>query len=240
MVTPVEQLIKDTANLEPGDIHAGDYIRKPEAETDEAPSVPGSMITDLKSAGYTTLYDTETRESSLVNNNMLATQLKVKRIDGSLVFTRVQPAEGPWRGNILCFLHEDQPERAKYAAMGFSACRKSSLPNRFQAANHARNKHRYEWKAVEDERAASERREDRQVQRELLRSVTPARAVTVATESEPLIVPESPIVVVEDPIEQPLAVKSGQCGKCDWKSDAKRSASRKMSLKRHIGSAHKE
>ena len=237
MVTPVEQLIKDTANLEPGDIHAGDYIRKPEAETDEAPSVPGSMITDLKSAGYTTLYDTETRESSLVNNNMLATQLKVKRIDGSLVFTRVQPAEGPWRGNILCFLHEDQPERAKYAAMGFSACRKSSLPNRFQAANHARNKHRYEWKAVEDEREARERREDRQVQRELLRSVTPAQAVPVA---EPPLVSDK--VIQDEPLTNlpAPAVKSGQCDQCGWKSDAKRSSSRKMSLRRHIGSAHKE
>jgi hypothetical protein len=168
---PLDQLIEDTAALEPGDVKAGDYIRRPGAATEDMPDLAGMVVADMSSAGWSMLYDTVTRESSVVNNNMKAAQLKATRSDGSLVFTAVKPSQGPRRGSIKCFLHEDQPDRAKYAEMGFAACPKASLPNQYQADNHARNRHRDEWRAVEAEREALERVEDRKVAQAMLQAV---------------------------------------------------------------------
>ena len=220
----VSKLIKDTAALEPGDVQAGDYVRKPAAETEDKPELAGMVVADMVSAGWTTLYDTITREPSTVNNNMKAAQLKVRRPDGTLVFTDVKPSEGPRRGSIKCFLHEDQPDRPRYAAMGFDACAKATLPNQFQAENHARNKHRDEWNAVEAEQKSRERREDRESQQALFRAVAGGPPAAVA----PVMRSEVGALSI-DP-----SGRSGQCKQCDWRSEARKSSVRKGSLKQHM------
>ena len=223
-MTPLDQLVHDVEAIEtgePGDIQAGTYVQKPQAGGDETdPGKPGAMVTDLVSAGYSILYDTRSAEASVVNNNMVPSQLKATRVDGSLVFQRNKPPFEPWRGSIKCFLHKDSPDRAKYDEMGFGVCAKETLPNVFQAENHARNRHRDEWRAVESDRGAREREEDRAVQRALLQSVAGRTEVNVAV------------------AEPPVQVQSGQCVQCDWKSDARKRASRKMSLARHVEQAH--
>jgi hypothetical protein len=211
MATPIDQLIKDTQSLEPGDFQAGDYIREPVAEAANKPEVGGMVVSDLESAGYTILYDTITREPSYVNNNMLLPQLKVVRDDGSFVFTRAKPSKGPWRGTIKCFLHPGQPDRSRYDEMGFPSCNKASLPNKYQAENHARNRHRDEWRAVEAERETLEREEERQLQRDM----TSALVETATT-----------------------GPSDGQCGECGWHSSANRRRARRASLARHLSTAH--
>ena len=234
----VSRLIEDTAALEPGDVQAGDYLRKPEVETTDKPEVAGMMVSGLESAGWSILYDTQTREPSVVNNNMKVAQMKVRRLDGTLVFTAIQPIEGPRRGSIKCFLHKDQPEHSHYTAMGFDACGKATLPNQFQAENHARNKHRDEWRAVESEREAREHAEDRKAQLAMLQAVQGSVA-PVATE------PITPFVVEMPVVEPPPfsgdmgpVQRSGQCLQCDWHSNAAKSATRKNSLKQHMGKVH--
>jgi hypothetical protein len=231
MVTDaIEQLAKDTEALEPEGFKVGDYIRKPQMETEDAPEVGGMIVSDLESAGYVMLYDTVTREPSLVNMNMVAAQRKVRRENGSLVFTSVKPAEGPWRGDIKCFLHQDQPERAQYDAMGFSVCAKRTLPNGYQAQNHARHRHRDEWAAVEAEQAEKERREDRAATRAMLNAISGSTTAVV----EPVV--DTSTVNGGPPAEAvPL---SGQCEQCDWKSNARKNQSRKVSLKQHMDRAH--
>lgn len=193
MTTPVETLLKATDALEPGDLKEGDFVRAPAAETEKAPEKPGMIVSGVVSAGYSILYDTISREPSTVNNNMVAAQLRVRRPDGSPVFTRMQPVAGPWRGTIICFLHKEHPDRAKHDAMGFPVCRKQTLPNLFQAENHARNRHRDEWRAVEAEREAIERREDRAAQTALLNAVAGDRAV-VAPVVSPTTTAASPTI----------------------------------------------
>jgi len=224
--TPLEQLERDTDSLEPGDLKPGTYIRRPGAETEANPDgLPGTIISDLDSAGYSYLYDTVSRERSVVNNNMKAAQLKVARLDGSLVFTAAKPSQGPWRGIIKCFLHTDQPDRPKYNAMGFSVCSKSNLPNQYQADNHARNRHRDEWRAVEADRERREREEDRRVQQAVFSSVG------TRGEGTPVVQRSAVAPVIG-------SVRSGQCSQCDWSSDAKRSQNRKVSLKQHVARVH--
>ena len=211
MATPIDQLIRDTESLEPGDFQAGDYIREPVAEAQNKPEVGGMVVSDLASAGYTILYDTITREPSYVNNNMLLSQLRAVREDGSLVFTQTKPSQGPWRGSIKCFLHPSQPDRARYDDMGFPSCIKATLPNKYQAENHARNRHRDEWRAVEAEREIAEREEERQLQRDM----TAALVETATT-----------------------GPSDGQCGECGWHSSATRRRARRASLARHLSTSH--
>jgi hypothetical protein len=227
----IEKLAQDTEALEPGDFKPGEYVQRPEGESEDHPDGrPGMMISDLVSAGHVMLYDTRTSEPSVVNRNMRAPQLKARRPDGSLVFTTVKPEKEPWRGSIKCFLHKDGPNREHYDKMGFPVCKKSTLPSQFQADNHAKNRHRDEWAAVEAEREAGEKREDRAANRALLELVrgngaqAPSEVVdTSSAEAGP------PAVVA--PI-------SGQCIECDWRSQARTNANRKVSLKQHVERAH--
>ena len=227
----IEKLAQDTEAVEPGDFKPGDYVQRPEGESEEHPDGrPGMMISDLVSAGHVLLYDTRTSEPSVVNRNMRAAQLKARRPDGSLVFTLVKPAKEPWRGSIKCFLHKEQPAWPKYEAMGFKSCAKATLPSRFQADNHAKNRHRDEWAAVEAEREAVEKREDRAANRALLELV---RGNGAQAPSE--IVDTSTVEAGPPAVVAPI---SGQCIECDWKSNAKKSASRAISLGRHIKQDH--
>jgi hypothetical protein len=227
----IEKLAQDTEAVEPGDFKPGDYVQRPEGESEEHPDGrPGMMISDLVSAGHVLLYDTRTSEPSVVNRNMRAAQLKARRPDGSLVFTLVKPAKEPWRGSIKCFLHKEQPAWPKYEAMGFKSCAKATLPSRFQADNHAKNRHRDEWAAVEAEREAVEKREDRAANRALLELV---RGNGAQAPSE--IVDTSTVEAGPPAVVAPI---SGQCIECDWRSQARTNANRKVGLKQHVGRAH--
>ena len=172
----VEKLIAETENLEPGDegTKIGKMIQAPTADR------PGMVLADLDSAGYTRVWDTVTREESLINNNMLPAQLAVKRMDGTPIFTRARPEKPPWRGAYKCFLHFTDPHRALYDSMGFTTCNKATMPNQFQAENHNRNRHREEWRAVVAMRELEQREQDRAVQNALLEAVTKSQTPLVA------------------------------------------------------------
>jgi hypothetical protein len=239
---PIATLIEDTEAVErePGDFQAGDRVRDPGPPSVTMPDgVPGSVVADLLSAGHTILYDTITREPSVVNNNMLFTQLESRREDGSRAFTRIKPIEPPWRGSFKCFLHEDQPDRARYDSMGFPTCKKATMPNQYQADNHARNRHRDEWRAVEAEREIRERREDREAQQAMVNAVA-TQGVLIQPSAMPVDVTATDatnVRPVQDIISSP-AIRSGQCQQCNWASTAPKSPSRKSALKRHIASVH--
>lgn len=131
----------------------------------------------LTSAGYVFLYDTRTGDRSLTNRNMLPSQLKKKREDGSRVFTTRPPkaADGkvlqPKVGSHRCFLHPSDPDRALYDSLGLPICLKANLRNDFQAKRHAENRHRGEWRTVEDVRQRTEKEQDRSFQRQMMEAV---------------------------------------------------------------------
>ena len=69
------------------------------------------QVASLESAGYVYVYDTENGERSVVNRNMLETQLQKLREDGTRYFTTVKPDVEPKRGTLKCLLHQDDPSR---------------------------------------------------------------------------------------------------------------------------------
>ena len=160
-------------------------------------------VAQLNSAGWTYIYDTKTGEQSITNKNMLSTQLGKLRPDGTRYFTTARP---PFltvkRGHLKCLLHPDDPNRAHYDEMGLPVCgqidgkpAKSNLTSIFEVRNHMMKKHKREWQIIETERIDTEKTEERDFQRSLLKTASqnqaqaPTKTAKVTgTEERPLYV----------------------------------------------------
>ena len=147
----IEEMIKAQSAPEPG--AEGDKVVHKGDEEQPAPMT----ISSMKSAGYSYVYNIETGDRSLVNNNMLAAQLKKKK-DGKRVFTTTEPTNIVKRPGLKCYLHPDDPNREHYNEMGLTTCKKSNLINEFQKTRHMQRKHKDEWAAIEAEKKEKENR----------------------------------------------------------------------------------
>lgn len=131
-----------------------------------------SVIATVASAGYVFVYDTKTGERSMVNRNMLSTQLNKKREDGTFAFTTVKPETKPFRGTMLCLLHPDGPDRKHYDSFGFAICKKSNLTTQFQVERHMAHRHPQEWATIQKAKVDAEKQQDRDFQKNLMESLT--------------------------------------------------------------------
>ena len=179
---PINTLIKDT--LEPGDMVAGGMVQNAASEDDQiaTPNAPqaGMVISDLESAGWTYLYPVQTKERSLVNNNAVAEQMKLRDENNVPVFTQVYPGE-PWRGEFKCFLHADQPEREMFNQMGFPVCERKAIPSKYQAELHGHNRHRQEWLAYQKVITDAREDENREIARRTLAVMEANAGVSAVT-----------------------------------------------------------
>jgi hypothetical protein len=157
-----EMIAQAQAAAEPGD-RPGTVVEK-----GDTPSV----IRSIDSAGYCDIWDTRTGEKSKTNYNMLPTQLKKRREDGSRVFTTIDPGITPHRGTVKCLLHPDGENRKHYDELGFTVCRKSNLVSLFQLEQHMKHKHKQEYATIEKERADQQRAEDREFQRSIMQAAS--------------------------------------------------------------------
>tara|TARA_R100000808_G_scaffold11517_1_gene29498 strand:+ start:2863 stop:3549 length:687 start_codon:yes stop_codon:yes gene_type:complete len=155
---------------EPGNFNRRQVIHSP------SDAFPLDMqIASLESAGYVYVYDTLNGERSVVNRNMLESQLQKLREDGTRYFTTVKPDVEPMRGTLKCLLHPDDPERGQYDIWGFPTCNKSNLVSEFQVNRHVQIRHRMEWQTIYEERERKEKEEERDFQRQLLGLATQGR-----------------------------------------------------------------
>jgi len=175
----VELMEEAEAAPEPGNFNRRQVIHSP---SDTFPA--DVQVASLESAGYVYVYDTETAERSIINRNMLETQLSKLRPDGTRFFTTVKPTFEPQRGTLKCLLHKDDPERGQYDIWGFPTCNKSNLVSEFQVNRHVQIRHRMEWQTIYDERERKEKEEERDFQRQLLGIATQARAATQSPGSD--------------------------------------------------------
>lgn len=175
------------AGVEPaGEIQQGQVINKPSAG-DDLPMA----VSELRSAGYTYVYDIRNGDRSLVNNNMLARQLEKKDPEtGARVFTTRDPGYRPVAGTSVCWLHESHEYRKYADEFGLPKCRKHNIPSTFQAREHTRKRHPQEYAAINDAVRRDQEAEDRRVQRQLLeqalgRNADPAPATVAVAPDEP-------------------------------------------------------
>jgi len=182
----VEQMLREaTVAPEPGVMKQGKII------SDGSKDLPLG-VTTLTSAGYVFIYDTVTGEPSKINRNMLATKLKMRRPDGTFIFSLKQTVK-PARGTYKCLLHADQPQRDFYSSIGLAVCRKDNLTSMFQVERHMQKRHQQEWATIKAERERTEKQEDREFQKSLI-AVAGGKKSTVTLASQ-LPVSEEPVAV---------------------------------------------
>ena len=163
---------------EPGTFDRRAAIHAPDA------SVPLSVqIAALESAGYVYVYDVRTGSRSIVNRNMLSSQLDKRDEDNTRIFSTVKPDIEPVQGDYKCLLHADQPERNHYDSMGLARCKKENLVSEYQVNRHMSVRHRTEWETIMQEQARAEKDEERAFQRALMDAIAQGVAVPSIAES---------------------------------------------------------
>lgn len=192
----LEMISKAEEAAEPGD-QRGRIVSKDTEDTF------ASGISTVTSAGYVTIYDTKSGVSSLTNRNMLPAQLKKKYEDGTRIFTVTKPRVKLIQGTLLCYLHSDRPERAKYAAMGLPACKKSNLVASYHLDSHMKHRHKQEWTLLENERIKTleqDERTDRRTTLDLMKHMI---------ERDGVIVESTPEAVEAASVEKTAVVTKG-------------------------------
>jgi len=161
----IEEMLAEAEDApEPG---VGDRIIHRGDENQPAPMT----VSELASAGWVYIYDTKDGDRSIANRNMLSMLLDVRYPDGSRRFTTRKLPYEPKAGTYKCMLHADDPNRSHYDEMGLPTCRKRNLTNPYMVTQHMRKRHQREWEAIEQERMAKEKAEDRHFQQMLYNTV---------------------------------------------------------------------
>jgi hypothetical protein len=188
-----EMMARAQAAPEPGSKDR--VVSKGDVET------PPMVLTELTSAGYVWIYETDTGERSKANRNMLDQLLKIRNKDGTFRFTTKKPDNEPVRGTLKCMLHADDPNRAHYAELGLPVCRKSNLTAPYMVEMHMRNRHPSAWATIEKEKFDKEKEEDRAFQRLILKSGLNQAAEKVGT------------TPLQETVERVSDFKCDTCGK---------------------------
>lgn len=185
----IQEMLRDAQPAEmPSDLktnpilHAGDG-------TLQAPMT----VKEISGGGYVWVWDTRTFDRIPILTYMLPSKLRSRRPDGSFRFTTVNPGKLPNRGTVKCLLHPDAENRTHYDELGFRTCRKGNITNQYQLQQHMKKKHPQEWQALEQERAATERKEDRELQKLLVKGVVGNTQSETLLPKDPL--PEAPLYV---------------------------------------------
>lgn len=220
------------------ELNVGDVVNRPNAE--DIDSLPMSFI-EMRSAGYSWVYDVRTGEPFPVNNNMLRGQLaKLDPDTGNRVFTTRDPGYRPTQGTFKCWLHEESNKVEVVKKIGFEFCPKSNINSEFQAREHTRKKHPQEFAAINDAEQRAEEAEDRRIQRELLERVIsnsqPAAAET-ASDFKAGIGVDRASLPEEAPVSAPV---SDTCTECNDVVSAKNKAGLRMAMRHHMKREHPE
>lgn len=158
--------VNDPSSTQKGDMIQGDG------------NTPLSAVSAVSGAGHLKVYAINTQDGkkdgdvSIINANMLPTQLKKRRDSGELAFTALDPGVRPLSGELKCRLHPDDNERETFDEMGLATCHKANIRNKYELNRHMQHRHKQEWGAIEDLMKQKERDEDREFQRALMSSRT--------------------------------------------------------------------
>ena len=164
----IQEMLRDAQPAEmPSDLKANPILHSGDG-TLESPMT----VKELSGAGYVWVWDTRTYDKIPILTYMLPSKLRSRRPDGSFRFTTVNPGKLPARGTVKCLLHQDTDARKHYDELGFRTCKKDNITNQYQLQQHMKKKHPQEWQAIELERAATERREDRELQQILIKGAS--------------------------------------------------------------------
>ena len=189
-------------------------------------------ISSIDEAAYLWVWHVETGARSRVNANMLQSQLSKKLEDGRRAFTTVDPQIPQPKGQVLCRLHADAPDRETWASMGFPTCPAGSLRNEMELDLHMKHRHKSEYGEIMGRAERSEKEEDRMLNRSLLEALV---GQAQAAQTIQNIETEAPKRSRRSYNAEP---KYEQCTECEETFEAKTPQAAKMKLSAHINSTH--
>jgi hypothetical protein len=194
--------------------------------SDETPT----RVRDLEFDGYVEMWERYTGSHRLQPRWLLWQALSAVYPDGphkgEKVFTLTNPKIPQSHGDDLpCLLHPEAEEHDRLVSMGYKPCRKEHIPNRTARDRHIRSSHKSAWAFLQEDKAERMRQEDREIQRDLLRTM----AEVAASGARASVAPE--IVV---PSRSDLySADCKECGKVFRSSTKKRAAARVIQHSRY-------
>jgi hypothetical protein len=232
--TSVHELALEAQDvIDDTDVKEGQFAHTPTTNDPYA-----MIIEEASSAGKSVVYDIRNGDASIVNNNMLATQLAKTDLDtGKRIFTtRRSDAPEIISGKYLCLLHEEHPDREFHKRLGLGTCNKSNLRTLLDVRTHAQNRHQQEWNAIYENRDQEREDQERRI-RELTLSklVVPAAADAAAQVQRDIGAAQVPVAEVP---ETSFSAYSGTCPDCEWTNDATKATSRKTAYYKHKSKVH--
>lgn len=226
--TSVHELALEAQDvIDDTDVKEGQFAHTPTANDPYA-----MIIEEASSAGKSVVYDIRNGEASIVNNNMLATQLaKTDPDTGKRVFTtRRSDAPEVVSGKYLCLLHEEHPDREFHKGLGLGTCNKSNLRTLLDVRTHAQNRHQQEWNAIYENRDQEREDQERRIRELTLSQLVVPAAADAAAQVQAAEVAEVP--------ETSFSAYSGTCPDCEWTNDATKATSRKTAYYKHKSKVH--
>lgn len=226
--TSVHELALEAQDvIDDTDVKEGQFAHTPTTNDPYA-----MIIEEASSAGKSVVYDIRNGDASIVNNNMLATQLaKTDPDTGKRIFTtRRSDAPEIVSGKYLCLLHEEHPDREFHKRLGLGTCNKSNLRTLLDVRTHAQNRHQQEWNAIYENRDQEREEQERRIRELTLSQLVVPAAADAAAQVQAAEVAEVP--------ETSFSAYSGTCPDCEWTNDATKATSRKTAYYKHKSKVH--
>jgi len=189
-------------------------------------------VSSIDEAAYRWGWNGQTGSRSRVDANMLQSQLSKKLEDGRRAFTTVDPQIPQPKGQVLCRLHADAPDRETWATMGFPACSKGNLRNEMELDVHMKHRHKSEYGEMMGRAERSEKEEDRMLNRSLLEALV---GQAQAAQTIQNIETEAPKRSRRSYNAEP---KTESCTECEETFEAKTQQAAKMKLSAHMNKVH--
>jgi len=186
------------------------------------------VMQKMQEAQYCFVYDRWSGDRSIVNMNLLRTQLLKLCTDvddphfGQRVFTTIKPDVEIVKGSLPCRLNKNHPDREDLGVFGFPFCPKSDLNSPYDVDTHMKRRHKQELATLEYEKTEAKERDDREFQRTLLLRNTNV----IGAEGLQLTADENEWRYSET------------CKECGWVTGSKVSIAAKNKLDRHIRERH--
>ena len=199
--TEFDNLLADLETVEAPEtfLKEGEVISRP---TEDVPVAMG--VTSLRYKGYIKLWYVKTGREILQPQWLLWQTLVAKDENGDLIFTRTNPHIPPDYGaDLFCPLNVETHEFLALKAKGFKACKKQHIPHYDGMMQHVRKSHKRASDEMERARTDRMREEDRELQRDPLRSnqelIRAVASTAVADRPAVIGTPEAPLYVSDNP-----------------------------------------
>ena len=182
------------------EINPPGYMQPGDKASDD---VGNYTVEDMAFKGYVKVWDNRTGVMSYQPKWLLWQTFTLKREDGSFIFTDKDPHIPQNYGlDLVCLLHPESPDYAMLKGLGFKPCLKKHTPTKVALDDHMRLSHKRAYAAMKEHMTEQRREEDREMQREairsnqeLIRAMAGAARPTVGTPEAPLYVSDKPKTV---------------------------------------------